>query len=591
MRHFLSYLEIENFKSIVHENFQLTSYTPLVGYNNAGKTNILHAIKWLLRKSSLPGEAFNSLDSPITVIGTISGVDAALLEQLAENHRNSIQQYIAEDKLSIKRVQNRPNDSATSIKLFVRNPNAANPQEEWVSNPSGIDNAIAILFPDPIHIGAMENSEEDVSKSKSTSTIGKLLGEIIGPIENAYADDLSDALTNLREYLDSDSEGRAAELVEFDNEVNSKLDAFFPDVNVRLHIPTPTLKDIFSKGTIKVYENQSINGRDVASLGHGAQRSIQMALIRHLAELKQVNDDHRTTTLLLIDEPELYLHPQAIEVVRNALKALSVEGYQIIFSTHSAMMVTHEDVSDTILIRKNRQRGTHKRATLRAAVPQVVEDAPSQLQLLFSLSHSTNVLFSEKVILTEGVTEERILPKIIESLTGRSLGLHKYALVKQGGVTNTKKSMRVLEIMDLPTRCVVDLDYVFKIGVKDGFIDENDQDLKACRDKMIAIAPEHGIALENGWPIKRGSSMSPAKAMSLLASIQEVKENINNLHEKLKAQNIWIWKKGDIESHLNLSGKNESAWAAFTHQLTEVGFANMEVDHDEIQACINWLTN
>lgn len=43
-----------------------------------------------------------------------------------------------------------------------------------------------MLFPDPIHIGAMENSEEDSSKSKAGTTIGKLLAEIIEPIEATY---------------------------------------------------------------------------------------------------------------------------------------------------------------------------------------------------------------------------------------------------------------------------------------------------------------------------------------------------------------------------------------------------------------------
>ena len=55
----------------------------------------------------------------------------------------------------------------------------------------------------------------------------------------------------------------------------------------------------------------------LSTLGHGAQRSIQMTLIRHLADLKLNNQEQATTTLLLIDEPELYLHPQAIEILRS----------------------------------------------------------------------------------------------------------------------------------------------------------------------------------------------------------------------------------------------------------------------------------
>ena len=46
MSHILTEINISNFKSISSESFELTEFTPLVGYNNAGKSNILEAIKW-----------------------------------------------------------------------------------------------------------------------------------------------------------------------------------------------------------------------------------------------------------------------------------------------------------------------------------------------------------------------------------------------------------------------------------------------------------------------------------------------------------------------------------------------------------------
>jgi hypothetical protein len=71
----------------------------------------------------------------------------------------------------------------------------------WQNNPAGIDNAIKDLFPEPIHIGAMEISEEDVTKLSTTSTIGKLLAEIIGPLEQQYGQQLNQALDGLKEIL------------------------------------------------------------------------------------------------------------------------------------------------------------------------------------------------------------------------------------------------------------------------------------------------------------------------------------------------------------------------------------------------------
>lgn len=138
-----------------------------------------------------------------------------------------------------------------------------------------------------------------------------------------------------------------------------------------------------------------------------------MALIRHLADIT-TNENIGTTTLLLIDEPELYLHPFAIEQIRESLNILSQHGYQIIFSTHSSQMITSDLAKDTILIRKNNQLGTHCRLTISEAVNQVIVQRPAQATHLFSLTQSSKILFANNVVLTEGKTETTLLPFIFK---------------------------------------------------------------------------------------------------------------------------------------------------------------------------------
>lgn len=393
MGHIISKIYIENFKSIRSQEFEISDFTPLVGYNNAGKSNILEAIKWVLRKSSLSASYFNDITQPITIVAKIEGITVDILDNIEQTHRARIEPFLENETLTIKRIQEIPGQTVAQIRLMVLDPNDG---ITWQNNPAGIDNAIKDLFPEPIHIGAMENSEEDISRSSTTSTIGKLLAEIIGPIEIQYGQQVNDALEGLKQILDAEGIHRAPELITFDQEINQKLDSFFPDLTVKVHIPTPELKEVFKKGTIKVYENLLPNPKDVSSLGHGAQRSIQMTLIRHLADLKLIAQQNRTTTLLLIDEPELYLHPQAIEILRKSLNILSTQGYQVIFSTHSPFMITQKDVGNTILVRKNDLLGTFKRTTLKSAIPTVEQNAPHQLTLMYSLSNSSNILFLKK---------------------------------------------------------------------------------------------------------------------------------------------------------------------------------------------------
>lgn len=590
MGHIINKISVENFKSIRLQEFDLSNFTPLVGYNNAGKSNILESIKWVLRKTALSASCFNDLTRPIIMVATIEGITTDILDNIDPTHRTRIEPFLLNNSLTIKRVQDNPAQTAAQIKLYVLDPNDG---ITWHNNPTGIDNAIKDLFPEPIHIGAMENSEDDISKSSTTSTIGKLLAEIIGPIEQQYGQQVNTALDGLKEILDAEGINRAPELVTFDQEINTKLDAFFPDIQVKVHIPTPELKEVFKKGTIKVYENLLPNPKDVSSLGHGAQRSIQMTLIRHLADLKLIAQTNRTTTLLLIDEPELYLHPQAIEVLRKSLSILSNQGYQVVFSTHSPFMITQKDVANTILVRKNQTLGTYKRTTLKSAIPIIEQQAPHQLTLMYSLSNSSNILFSEKVILAEGKTENKLLPSIIEKVTAKTILYHKTALVKLDGSGNTRKSIQVLTAMDLPTKAIVDLDFALKQGISDGYLVAGDTDIAACLNEVSNIATANNIAIgTDGWPTKNGASVSAAEAFAILANSQNTSQNINNICTKMQAQNIWVWKKGTIENHLNLTGKTEAIWATFTNTLETSSLQTMlPNDFAEIENCVNWLTS
>lgn len=577
--HYISKIEIKNYKSIIDEKFLLTEYTALVGYNNAGKSNILEASKWLLNKSSLSKESFYNENEPIVVSADIKGITEILLDGLVANHRTSIEPYINEEVIRIRRIQNIPSDKAANIKINVWS------EEEgiWKSNPTGLDNALKSLFPEAIEIGAMENSAEDASKSKSTTTIGKLIAEVMAPIEENHSTVITEALSELKNKFDADGTERAEELTEFDTQTSRNLQELFPGISIKLHVPTPEIKEVFKSGTLKIYENGE--GRDLTSYGHGTQRSVQMALVQHLAEIKKGTQDRVTNTLLLIDEPELYLHPQAVEQVRSALKVLSKNGYQVLFTTHSPQMIPSEDVKNTLLIRKDMTRGTYARTSLLNAVQEVETEARSQFELLFSLEYANQILFSEKVLLAEGKTEKRLLPYIFERYCNKSLGQNKIAFTDLGGSGNVYNARKVLNVMNLPCKSIVDLDYAFKEAVNNGLIENTNIDFITLKNKFQTNTE---ISLSDDSLPKNSSNMKAADAYKWLAEQQDMQPHIESLHNILKTQDIWLWRKGVIEEHLDITAKNEQGWARFKRRLDEEEFNDVVVDTDVI-AMLDWL--
>lgn len=580
----LSRILIKNFRSCKDTEVILSSFTPLVGYNNCGKSNILSAIQWLLRKSSLEKSDFNDSEAEIEVSGLIEGISEAVLELLDAKQRGSIAPYIKSGALRIKRTQQKPNARASEINLFV----GAVDDDQWVPNPNGIDNALAALLPEPIRIGAMENAAEDASKAKTTTTIGKLLAEFLHPVRAAHGAELGVHLKEVEKRIAAEGDSRFDELGVIDQSINEKIEDLFPGIHVKLDFPVPTLDELIKGGTIKVYEGGN-EGRAFTSYGHGAQRSIQIALIRYLAEVKKANGAKAGTTLLLIDEPELYLHPFAVEQIRSALKSLSRTGYQVIFSTHSGQLVSSMDAQNTLLIRKDAEKGTYARKRLLESIQSIVPNSIHQMEQLFTLTNSSRVLFSEKVLLTEGKTEIRLLPCIFEKITGKSLGQAKIAIVGQSGVNDTKKSIEILGAMDLPTRAIVDLDYAFNGAVTHGFLSKTDTDLNTLKNILEQMKNSGKITLNPSTGLPMKGITTAAEAFTLLALETDAKTAITNIHERLKKIGIWMWTLGAIEQHIGTTTKDESSWAAFQTKIEAGELAAICPDMIGLSALIAWI--
>lgn len=584
---FITSLKVTNYCSCLSAKMDLKPFTPLVGYNNAGKSNILEAVNWLLKKSTLDAGKFNDISLPVVVEAQVSGLDQGHLDLLASNHSAALQPYVRDGSIWIRRRQPQPSCSASAIKFEVKDPDD---NETW-GQPGGIENAIKDIFPEPIIIKAMDDAPGDLSKVSKSNTIGRLISEIMKPIEEAHGEHLRDVLESVGSRLAFDGDNRAPELDEFDQDATDKLQDLFPGLEVKLHIPTPKIDTLFKGGTVKISET-GFDGapKDLESFGHGAQRSVQMALIRQLAEVNRGVNPGARTTLLLIDEPELYLHPQAVESVRRSLANLTEEGYQVIFTTHSAQMVVGRDVASALLVRKNEADGTHVRQRIEQVVSQVIQDSASQVDVLFSLTNSNQILFSEKVILAEGKTERKLLPKVYERLSGFTLAERKIALVEQQGSGNTPKSLNVLQALGIPAKALVDFDFAFKVAVKKGLLDADDSDINACIDRLAVIAGVEGISLSDDGLPRKGGGLSAADGFAKLSLEPSIQDNIKNIHQKLMSKDIWIWTKGAIEDHLGNEAKNEARLAQFAQKIEQEDPRDLLYDFDSVNEFCAWVS-
>lgn len=586
--HKVDWIRIRNFRSCDDVFLNFESYAPLVGYNNAGKSNILKAIKWFLRPTGLAEKDFTNTAEQVLVTAKISGISQELLDSIDENHRASINPFINNEAFYIRMEQRSPGGAKGLRKLYVSIGGEADEDEwEWRDNPNGLQEAMHGLFPEPIFVQSMDNATDDVSKFKTTSTIGKLLQQLSSRIENEQHE-LVDALETISRKLNFDGDERLDSLNQFDQIASEKVQDFFPGISLKVHVPTPSLSKLFTDGTVKIQEQ----GRDIAdvdSLGHGAQRSIQMALIRLLAEV-QTQSAVGQTTLLLIDEPELYLHPQAIELVRDALKLLSKNDYQIVFSTHSSLMIEQEDVPFANIVRKNVGGNTLVTKRIAEAIQEEIEGNLNQARILFEIYNMNQILFADRVLIAEGATEQSVLPDLFKACS-RSFSAHKTALVIADGCRGIHKMGKILHRIGIPFKALVDIDYAFTTAVRANLIAADDQDFIDVKQALQESAVRNNFDLdENNLPQRTGARKAHI-AYEQFADEDASTDLISRVHEKLKENGYWLWEKGAIEQHLSLEAKQTNDWITFKVNIKDQGFDNVVEDHQNVRDMAIWATS
>lgn len=583
--HGLGYIYIENFRGCRKVAIPLESFTPLVGPNNAGKTTILEAIKYVLSPKALTkGDAADS-NRPVVVCARIDGIGEELLETLSEpRHRASIDPYCRNGSLWIRVV------GPAKPKQEVWDPDQYSGEgvpTVWRSYPTGLPEAVSALMPEARHIEALDDIKEDLGKGKAGSTIRDLLDDLMSPILEAHAE-VSQALATIRQVLSANANGRTPLLQEFDREATGALAEFFPGLSVELDMPEVEVKEFFRSGDVLVTDLLSGDRRRFDQLGTGAQRALQMALIRLLADRSHRQGRSPARRVLLIDEPELFLHPQAIVRVREALFKLSKCGFQIIFSTHSPFMISRENAADVVIVRRDHDAGVSTRPPMREAVTQAIEDARAQSRVLFELGNVAGIYFSDRVVLCEGKTERRLLP-LIEKTSGNGTST---CFVELGSCSSIPKGLKVLEAMGISVCAIADLDFGFTSarGAR-SLLPAEDEVMSATREILREMSSSRGCTLAaNGLP--QNSSEWPAwKTWAEFARHERGKLVSDQVYTKLLGYRVWVWPVGCMENVLGIEEKGEEIIVEQEERLRSMDLSGLESHVPLLVDCSRWIAS
>lgn len=205
-------------------------------------------------------------------------------------------------------------------------------------------------------------------------------------------------------------------------------------------VSTPYVKN--NEITIRIHEGEdSYNLEDVSA---GSKEIL--TLIAGIISSK--ND----TSLLLIEEPELHVHPGAEQEIFDLIQDVCREaGIQVIVSTHSNVFVNRSDASS--ISRIEREDSTTIRSVSEGEIAQELTD------IGYSKS---GLLQSDAVVFVEGRSDKRILKEFC-----RKLGVDPHekgiAFVELEGKENLKRDGRSL----VKLLCSFDIPYLFVVDSDD----------------------------------------------------------------------------------------------------------------------------
>ncbi|MGO7637584.1 ATP-dependent nuclease [Rhizobium leguminosarum] len=521
----LERVSIKNLKGLKEAELKPSSFSCLVGENNAGKSTALQAIVYgLNRPATLPHSLYYDPALPVEIELALADVGPRDILRLKEEHRSRIEPLVVDGKLEIQVVykpedrceitvsKRTPKDARylpetiaellkgktgkaardtvwgafpefqegmpeqlniTEAKVYLAGKIDPLPADQFETKPaplpSGISSSISALLPEPIYIPAVKNLADDLKTTQSTS-FGRLLGLLLDdltPDLGAINQSLQDLNGLLNRIVAEGAvvDGRHAKVQSLEGMVERFLGENFPLVKVELRIPPPELKTILNSAQIFVDDGS----KDlIDNKGDGIKRSLTFALLQaYVSHIGGGNDGGEDEPLprpliFLFEEPELYLHPRSQRVLFKTLARVS-GTHQVIVTTHSPLFF--EPGITASFVRVAKEQADPKPVGKLFPVQFDLDAEKSEVFKMARFENADAAFFSRQVVLFEGESDDAFCRHVAKTLRPEwDFDNRNVALVRVSGKGNFARFRRFFEAFGIDVKIVADLDALF-----DGF--------------------------------------------------------------------------------------------------------------------------
>lgn len=348
---------IHNLRSIKHQEFYLNDYSLLIGENNAGKSNVMRALKIFYESDKyteaidFPKFRTDDQDSWIEVEYKTDAEEQAGLKDVYKSSDNILKvRKILLSKSQKDLVKSNQSNiyayegGSLSNNLFYGAKNISQSKLGnviFIPELSKIDDSMKMSGPSPLRNMLNFVVKKVMAKSKSYTELNSAFQTFNNNFKTESIDGFS--------------------INDIVKEINHEMDGW--NINFGIDINAVQAEDII-KSLVSHYvedgnlENQKVN---IDSFGQGLQRHLIYTLLRISANYEDIKESEKKDfspdfCLILFEEPEAFLHPTQQAFLNSSLIQLSTNpNQQVLITTHSPVFVCKniENISDMIVVKRD----------------------------------------------------------------------------------------------------------------------------------------------------------------------------------------------------------------------------------------------
>lgn len=426
-------LSVRNFRCIGPKpvEIELDDIVVLVGPNNVGKSSILRAYQVAMSQGS-KGADLTLDDFPNAQIDP-KNLPEVELETVIYDATAPGERWVAKDgqtgDLVVRERWVWADEGAPTRAGFDVAKGEWDEQVPW-----GAPHVANAYRPVPHRVEAFASPEKLAEEVAELLT--EVLKERIKALQGAQAGEQNQymkLLDGIREIQKTIVAEATPEIARIEKSLTGIVKEVFPDHIVKFDArPEQDVEeclDLFQTSVLRMGPEKG-HYSTVDKQGSGARRTLLWAALRILSEeqdTKKVRDPLKRPHLLLMDEPELCLHPDAIREACRVLYDLPKSGnWQVVVTTHSpAFIDLSRDNTSIVRVSREPDGSIFGTTIFRPKKANLGEDDKERLKILNACDpYVAEFFFGGRTILVEGDTEYTAFKYVQAVFPGMFKNLH-----------------------------------------------------------------------------------------------------------------------------------------------------------------------